>query len=126
MAENIEIQWVKGPDWKLVSATGAAVGAIGGVGGFRVILRFSSEWANIEHEVISGESSADLTGTRTIIAAGASTFKIGELMKLEQIAVEMPPDGAAGLVTALLAQFAFYSAPQQQAIRDAFARTQAS
>jgi hypothetical protein len=118
--QQVNISYIKSPLWRVVSATGAAVGGIGSpASGMEVTIRFTLEWADILNESFLAEVNP-AAGTTTM--KGTPTFSMGSLSKIEEVAVKLPAEAAAGLVVALLSQFGTFSVQAKQNIRAAFAK----
>jgi hypothetical protein len=117
--QQINVSYGKSPLWRVVCATGAAVGGIAGSNqGMEVVIHFTYEWVDILNETFLGEINPT-TGTYTIKAA--SQIAVSPLSKMEEVAVKMPAKGAALLVVGLLGQFASFSEESKRRIRDTFA-----
>jgi hypothetical protein len=118
MAEQqVSVAYLKSPLWRIVFATGAAIGAIGGPTGQQIILRFTNEWADVEKEVFQAEVST--AGGGTYHVKSDSQIVMGPLSKIEEVAITLPPDAVANLVIAMLKQSSFFSPEAKQKVRDA-------
>jgi hypothetical protein len=121
MAEQqIDIRYVKSPLWRVVSATGAAIGGIGTpTAGMEIMIRFTMEWVDVEKESFRAE--VDLN-TGTFMVLTPSQFQLAELTKMEEVAVKMSTEGAVGLIVGLISQFGLFSEAQKQRLKDEFAK----
>jgi hypothetical protein len=106
MAETttMQIPYVKSPQWRMVAATGAAINGIGLPQGFEFLIRFTHEWVDVALETFT----AEVTGAgaeQTITVTSAPQFQLSPLLKIEEVAVRMPTEGAVAFAAALLINF---------------------
>jgi hypothetical protein len=118
--QSVEIAYVKSPLWRVVNATGAAVGGIGGPSqGMEIILHFTYEWVDIQKETFRANVNS---ATGAITVASSAQFTMAPLTKVEEVAVKMSTEGAVGLIAALLSQSSYFSDQQKQKLRDEFSK----
>jgi hypothetical protein len=118
--QQIDIVYTKSPLWRVVSATGAAINGIGTTaGGMEIVIRYTIEWVDVLKESFRADVDP-AAGTMTVTQP--SQFSLGPLSKIEEVAIKLSTEATTGMIMGLLAQWKQFSAPQQQRIRDEFAK----
>jgi hypothetical protein len=123
---DIEFRYNKSPQWRAVTATGAALSAIGGASGLEFHMRFTYEWVDIVSETAPVDVTTTATGA-TFSIKGPPKFTQTNLFKIEEVAIRMHAEAAVGFAAGLLIQFSQLQSQQKltedqkKKIRDAFA-----
>jgi hypothetical protein len=115
MAEqDVQFVYRKSPQWRVAYATGAVISTLGGPTGNQTVLHFTNEWTGVERETFKAEvNGGEMRVTQN------SELVLGQLFKLEEVAVTMTPAAAAGLCLALISQAHNFPAEAVNAIRTA-------
>ncbi len=118
--QQIDIRYVKSPLWRIVSATGAAVNSFNSPPtGNELFVRFSAEWVDVERESFRADVDPN-TGTMRVTSP--PQVAVGQLFRVEELAVRLRTTPAVNLTVALLAQLQIapdLSEEQKQLLRDA-------
>jgi hypothetical protein len=114
MAEQtVDVRYVKSPQWRAVTATGAGVNAIGGLSGLEVHLRFTYEWTDVELERFQAEVTPDGKGGSTYVTKGLPQVVQTPFYKIEEVAIRMPYEAAVSLTVALMTTFSQLTGPNK-------------
>ncbi len=120
MAEQkVDVIYAKSPLWRALFATGAVISTITGPTGQQVTIRITNDWSEVEKETFLADVNKS-AGTYAI--KSDSEITMGPLIKLEEVAVIMPPDAVGNIVAALLSQFQHYSETTKEKVRGAIAK----
>lgn len=113
MAETtMQIQYIKSPQWRAVAATGAAINSIGMPQGLELLIRFTHEWVDVVQETFTAQVQG-AGAEQTITVTSPQQFQLSPLLKIEEVAVRMPTEGAVNFAAALLTHLSQLPGPQK-------------
>ncbi len=118
--EQVELRYAKSSFWRIIQATGVAVGGIGTpTAGWEMILHFTTEWVDVEKETFSAD--VDHSTGRVEVKAPPQVTQT-PVYKIEEVAVKMPYAAIVNLLSAIIGQFQSFPDDLKQKIRDEVAK----